>query len=397
LSVRRSVLVTDGDQRAALAVTRSLGRCGERVIVCATAARSLAASSRFAAAAIPVASPLTAPEQFADDMVRAAREHDAEFVIPISEASLRAVLPRRSDLSPATIPFADTERFENVSDKSLVLAAAGRHGIAVPRQRVVRDAADATGQGAPLRFPVTVKPARSVTDVGSIRIKSGAVHVADESALSETLKKFPSGVYPLLVQERIVGPGLGVFLLPWNGELRAAFAHRRIREKPPSGGVSVFSESVALDPDLLRRSIELLREFDWNGVAMVEYKLDEQAGTPYLMEINGRFWGSLQLAIDAGVDFPKILIGAARGDPPSPARDYRVGVRLRWEWGDVDNLLLRLGRSRASLSLPETVPGRLTGLLDFARAFGPKTRNEVLRLNDPMPFFHETANWIRGR
>ena len=38
---------------------------------------------------------------------------------------------------------------------------------------------------------------------------------------------------------------------------------------------------------------------------MVEFKHDERDGVPKLMEINGRFWGSLQLAIDAGVDFPR--------------------------------------------------------------------------------------------
>ena len=68
--------------------------------------------------------------------------------------------------------------------------------------------------------------------------------------------------------------------------------------------MSVYRESVAADPDLVRRSRALLDAFGWCGVAMVEYKLDERTGTPYLMEVNGRFWGSLQLAIDAGVDFP---------------------------------------------------------------------------------------------
>ncbi len=51
---------------------------------------------------------------------------------------------------------------------------------------------------------------------------------------------------------------------------------------------------------------------------MVEFKADARTGTPYLMEINGRFWGSLQLAIDAGVDFPAILVAAALGAPIPP-------------------------------------------------------------------------------
>jgi predicted ATP-grasp superfamily ATP-dependent carboligase len=186
-------------------------------------------------------------------------------------------------------------------------------------------------------------------------------------------------------------------VLLWNGELRAAFAHRRIREKPPSGGVSVLSESIALDSDLLARSVALLRDFDWQGVAMVEYKVDHVTGVPYLMEVNGRFWGSLQLAIDAGVDFPRILVAAARGQSNPGVGGYKIGARLRWEWGDVDNLLLRLRRSPSSLSLPQDAPGRARGLIDFVRALGPGTRGEVLRADDPMPFVRESLNWIRGR
>src|SRR5690606_40973673 len=65
---------------------------------------------------------------------------------------------------------------------------------------------------------------------------------------------------------------LGVFVVVWGGKLLAAFAHERLREKPPSGGVSIFRRSVAPDPVLLERSLSLLRRFDWQGVAMVEFK-----------------------------------------------------------------------------------------------------------------------------
>ena len=50
--------------------------------------------------------------------------------------------------------------------------------------------------------------------------------------------------------------------------MRSAFAHRRIREGPPSGGVSVYRESVPADPELLEAG-----EIDcimWNFVATAE-------------------------------------------------------------------------------------------------------------------------------
>jgi len=136
--------------------------------------------------------------------------------------------------------------------------------------------------------------------------------------------------YPSLIQERIVGPGMGVFVLCDRGQLVATFAHRRVREKPPSGGQSVLCESVALDPRLTNEAKRLLEPLGWHGVAMLEYKQDCRTARTVLMEVNGRFWGSLQLAVDAGVDFPYLCCQLAMGYPLSLPPAYRIGVKSRW-------------------------------------------------------------------
>jgi predicted ATP-grasp superfamily ATP-dependent carboligase len=201
----------------------------------------------------------------------------------------------------------------------------------------------------------------------------------------------------LLLQQRIVGPGVGIFLLRWGGEPVATFAHRRIREKPPSGGVSVYRESIAADPKLVASSLALLSRFAWEGVAMVEYKLDAATGVPYLMEINGRFWGSLQLAVDAGVNFPGLLVSLALGEHPTPVTAYHVGVRSRWWLGDLDQLLARLRHSTRELALPPGSPGRARALTDFLTLWRPGDRNEIFRWSDPMPAVRETVEWMQGR
>jgi predicted ATP-grasp superfamily ATP-dependent carboligase len=129
---------------------------------------------------------------------------------------------------------------------------------------------------------------------------------------------------------------------------------------------------------------------------MIEYKLDERTGTPHLMEINGRFWGSLQLAVDAGVDFPSLLAAHALGLDPKPVTTYRTGVRSRWWWGDVDHLLARLRRSPEDLALPPSSPGRWRALADFLTV-RRGDQNEILRRDDPRPFLHETRQWLLGR
>ena len=129
---------------------------------------------------------------------------------------------------------------------------------------------------------------------------------------------------------------------------------------------------------------------------MIEYKRDARTGTPYLMEINGRFWGSLQLAIDAGVDFPNLLVAAALGRPVAPVDTYRLGVRLRWTWGDVEHLINRLRHSPERLSLPPGAPGRMRVLREFL-TWRWRDRNETLRVDDPAPFLVDARQWLALR
>jgi predicted ATP-grasp superfamily ATP-dependent carboligase len=394
---RHRILVTDGTQRSALAVVRSLGHAGHTVFVCAPRVPSLAGSSKHAFAEHAVANALDAPEQFVSDVSHLIERWRIDTLIPITESSLLALLPERETLD-ALIPWPDADVFRAISDKKALLERASALGIAVPRQVTVSTRADLTSlDPALLAYPLVLKPSRSVGEHDGQRVALGVRHVANADALRAELATLPDAAFPLLLQQRIVGPGIGIFLLLWDGKPLATFAHRRLREKPPSGGVSVYSESVAADTELVEQSRALLEQMQWRGVAMVEFKRDASTGIPYLMEVNGRFWGSLQLAIDAGVDFPALLVSAATGEPEPAQQGYRVGTRSRWWWGDVDHLLARWRRDAASLALPAGAPSRLRATLDFLTFWSPHTHNDVFRLRDPRPFFRETMEWLHRR
>jgi predicted ATP-grasp superfamily ATP-dependent carboligase len=152
----------------------------------------------------------------------------------------------------------------------------------------------------------------------------------------------------------------------------------------------VYRESIALDPALVDPGIRLLDALDWQGVAMVECKREPGptgGGRPVVMEVNGRFWGSLQLAIDAGVDFPALLVRCAAGERVAECRDYKLGVRSRWFWGDVDHLYLRLRDAR--------IGSRVRALWEFLRVRPGRDRSEIGRWHDPVPFLVETLQWLR--
>ena len=393
----RTVLVTDGEQRAALALVRSLGRAGHRVYTCSSSGRSIAGASRYSRREMKVSDAMSDPAGFLADIKALVRAWTIAILVPVSDAALLTLLPERERLGGVQIPFPDVETFRRVSDKNLVLDAAPRFGIHVPEQWLLScpDDVSCLDRDA-LRFPLVIKPSRSVAESDGRRVKVGVRYAEDRAQLDAQLVGIDDAAYPLLLQRRVLGPGVGIFLLLWEGRTVAQFSHRRIREKPPSGGVSVYRESIPADPVLVASSRALLEHLGWQGVAMVEYKLDEATGTPYLMEINGRFWGSLQLAVDAGVDFPTLLLSAGAGERPSPVLEYRTGVRSRWWWGDVEHLFARL-RPSTDGSVPPGAGSRWRAVRDFLTLWRPGDRSEILRLSDPRPFLRETVDWVRGR
>jgi predicted ATP-grasp superfamily ATP-dependent carboligase len=382
------ILITDGNERAALAAARSLVRAGHAVHVAAPTRVSLAGASRGVRRHLLCADPLVDPVGYAAAVGRLVEREGAAVLLPITDTSLEPLLEHREALpADLSLPFPDLHTYRAGSDKAHVLALAQTCGFGVPETRIIASPSGAHGAAFDTGFfPAVVKPHRSVVPINAVRRKTAVTPVADPDACRRALAALPASAFPVLLQRRVSGVGEGFFALRWGGRTVATFAHRRLREKPPSGGVSVYRESIPLEEPLVGPGLRLLDALGWNGVAMIECKREQATGLPVLMEVNGRFWGSLQLAIDAGVDFPSLLVRCAAGETVPECRHYRVGVRSRWFWGDVDHLYLHLRESRAG--------SRLTALLDFLRVHPRRDRCEVWRWRDPAPFVVETLQWL---
>lgn len=383
-----TVLITDGEQRSALAVARSLGSAGYRILVASAHPLPMAGGSRFCQRSFRTPDPTTDPIGYTDSIAAISKREPTDWVIPITESALKCLLPARQRLS-GQLPFPSSEVFEAVSNKARLLQVARDAGIDVPQQVVVVSAEESppVWSGS---WPLVVKPSRSVNAGHRYSVR----YASNQEELQACICAMPSSAFPLLLQERVIGPGTGVFLLVWDGIVRATFAHRRIREKPPSGGVSVVAESIEADPELVAASARLLQQFGWQGVAMIEFKHDTRSGRTVLMEVNGRFWGSLQLAVESGVDFPRLLLASAAGHVAEPPPPFRVGHRVRWWWGDVDQVFMRLRGTARGLNLVESTPARRRAIRDF---LVERAQNEILHLDDPWPAVRETINWVLRR
>ena len=391
------VLVTDGNERAALAITRALGRERVQVIVGAESARSLAGASRYCRHRFVYPSPYQEPDQFVTALVAAAQEHQADALFPVSDIAMH-ILGREKPRfgSQLHIPTPSAEVFEAISDKYRLMRQAVEAGVPIPETIFVPDGRLDGLSEKITEFPVVVKPGCSLVKEQGRWTKTAVCYAHSRMELESIYRSQPHLCRPSLIQRRIIGEGQGLFVLMQEGKPLGIFAHRRIRERPPSGGVSVLRESIALPKDMVEATLKLLQPVRWHGVAMVEFKVESASGRPMLMEINGRFWGSLQLALDAGINFPLLLLNMAMGKAvPVPENGYRTGVVSRWLLGDLDQLLMRLTRPESSLHLPPGAPSRLQSLVSFCRFFGRDLFYEVEQADDPGPSKLEIMRYLK--
>jgi predicted ATP-grasp superfamily ATP-dependent carboligase len=389
-----TVLVTDGNERPALAVVRSLGRRGVSVVVGDERSTTLAGSSKYCHRTIRYPSPYRDSAAFVTFLTDFLRRTRIDVVLPVTDVTTRLVAGSAPGFGLSAVAVPPLEAFEAVTDKRALLLRAASLGIPVPQTKVIDGKNGLPESIDGLVYPVVIKPSRSRMPQGRGWI-AGSVHYARDP--HELRRLYGEAAYLRqgisLIQEHIEGPGTGLFAICDRGRVVTTFAHRRLREKPPTGGVSVLCESIPVSVELRAQAERLLTPLGWHGVAMLEYKENRRSGRPLLMEVNGRFWGSLQLAIDAGVDFPFFACQLALGCPIDPPASYRIGVRSRWFLGDVDHLLWRFRHGR--LNLTADAPSTLSAIGRFlATSAAPHVRNEILRPDDYWPAVHEARAYL---
>lgn len=325
-TVMPRVFVTDGHWRKTLAVIRSLGRRGLAVTVGESSWVATSLFSKYCSRRVVYPSVRRHPEAFLDFLRQELRKTDYDLVMPMEEETLLLLAQHREELAPVVrFPLPPSEAIVQVRDKGWLLRHASHEGIPIPRTFWVTTIDDLKAVKDHIPSPWVIKPRVSSGSFGIAYVEQEGDLAA---AYAEVHKQFP---YPL-IQERIPpqGEAFGCSaLMGRGGEVKALFTHRRLREYPITGGPSTLRESTR-HPRIEELSIRLLRSLQWYGLAMVEFKVDPRDNQPKLMELNPRFWGSLALAVHAGVDFPYLLYKMAMGEEFDPVLEYNLGVRCRW-------------------------------------------------------------------
>lgn len=384
-----TVLVLDANQRSALAVIRSLGNQKDCAILAADDLPiAIGGSSTYCSRYFESPSSANSPLDYLSWLQNLLTQHSVDYIFPVTEITSQLLLMNPTSTGSSQLPFASLETVMALASKDELVKLANSADIKTPNSLFFSCAQEVNPSDI-RTYPVVIKPNLSRLWLGdhwlstTVQIAYSEMELIHYLASSEWLQ-----AHGFMLQEFIPGSGAGLFALYNKGDPIAFFSHKRLREKPPQGGVSVLSESVPLNASLLEPAKRLLSHAHWHGVAMVEFRITPE-GTPYLMEVNTRFWGSLQLAIDAGVDFPKMLYQITLGETLTPLNQYSIGVKLRWLLGDLDSLYLVLKSRRYSLTY------KISRIFNFLSP-SLRTRHEVNRWGDLGPALTELRQYFKN-
>lgn len=384
------VLILGDEPRIVVNIARSLHRRGVPVDVAASSSDNRALRSNAIRQCLMLPDPRHEPALSHAVLLEYIVSRRYDQLIPASDTALALMADHYAGLSERLhITCPPPEIVDRVLNKSQTLQCAQDCDVPVPKAIMILSLEELAERGQSLRFPVIAKPCSKGHHVsGTFKVR----RFETIEALQEAFKEDPNFGSHNLIQEYCHGEGVGIEVLMQSKEPIVLFQHRRLKELPATGGVSVLAIAEAVDPLLGSYAVRLLREMKWEGVAMVEFRVDSRTHQVVLMEVNGRYWGSLGLSLLAGVDFPWYEWQLAHGRHPDTNGHYRIGVSARWTSGAIQ----RISTSRHCDGKRRTVWSIGRELVGFAHDCLPPTRDLLWSMQDPRPGLHETMGATRA-
>lgn len=327
----RVLVVTEhtADDRKSLAAVRALGRRGVHVEVASDTKSNPPLWSRYCRGRIVCPDPVVQWADFSEWLRQRVVSGRHDVVLPLSDYPTMALINQQADLENEVLAPVPTAQSVALTHDKLELGrfAAGL-GIEVPQTWCPDNRQEVESIGRQVDFPCVLKLRRGAGAVG-LSFPSSAAGLLDAYDMLPSLSDDVFTADRPLVQEFIPGRIHDACMLFNRGEPRAIFTQERLLMHPGAGGVGIYNQSTD-EPEVREKAERLLRALDWHGPAMVEFKRDDRDGAFKLLEINARYWGTLGLAVRAGVDFPWLACRMAIDGDVEPVTRYRVGLKYRW-------------------------------------------------------------------
>lgn len=376
------VLLLDAHRNHSLAFARSMNEKGVEVTAGCRSRVGPGMLSRYVDDRYIHPDLVKSPDRFVDHLVRFLERNPHTAVIPMADRS-HTVLSKHKPRIAETgthVGVEDWSTFTTANNKKTLTDLARTRSVPLPDTRAPESIAEVRQLRDDLPYPVLLKPRFTSVRDSNGRYREARIsrdnYVEAPSELVTTYRRMVEQhdyfrQHPPIVQEVIPGTTVATGAISADGEILVYFQEMRERTYPIEGGVGAVRKGI-YEPEMLEYSREIVDALEWTGPVYVEFMMTP-AGEFYLIEVNGRYWGSLALAVNSGVDFPWYHYRQLLGEEIEWDHPYRIGMRQRrLFYTDIKWLLAKLAR------------GELDAVPTFLGSF-LTTRDDVLRLEDPAP------------
>ena len=336
----RALILTADGARSALSGARALGNSGWSVDVATPGRHPLVGASRFVGSTHRVPWPEHGLEDFAAAVGHVAEARGSEVVMAAGDDWLAGLAAVRDHL-PVTVAHPDSTAVDRLLDKLALPQLGAVAGLRVPRTVPASD--ETLGD---LDLPAVIKSRRHwIPGMDDPQERLEAAIVTSPAQARQRAGEIRRAGGEPLVQERIRGSLAAVSGVTDGSELTGIVQQVALQTWPEPVGVSSRAVTVPPDAHLVRGVRGLLRELRWSGIFQAQFMLPPRGGQPCLIDVNGRLYGSVSLAVAAGSDLPSASAELARHGRLPYVPDGRPGVCYLWAEGELRRRLASRGRS----------------------------------------------------
>jgi predicted ATP-grasp superfamily ATP-dependent carboligase/protein-tyrosine-phosphatase len=385
VSKNPKILIIGFDMRAFLAVIRSFGRKNAEVhVVSSTSGYSGAFASTYINKIHEIPPIEENPKNWVLEIYKLLEIENFDFIIPCDDVSIHNLshdleLYNKYNFS---VIIKNREQFELMFNKHRIIQFAEKLGIPVPDQRIIGKSDPLDGRNQIDEYPVYLKPKYSFDNLMPWK-KQKVIRVDSDLDYKWYIEDMLLHD-DVAIQTHTPGYGVGIEFLANEGIVIEHFQHKRIRE-PNGGGGSSYRKSEKTNAGMLENTRKLIKEMKFSGVGMAEFRYNPVDDKATFLELNSRFWGSLPLALESGVDFPYDSYEAYIGSStPQISDNYEYDIYSRNVVNDLSSIFYSyLKESNKEKS------GHLEIKEFFSNALKGKERWDSLTRDDPNPFLWE--------
>ena len=279
--------------------------------------------------------------------------NDIAYIFPVDDGSSGLLARNYNDIIKyCEIIMARPSAIMACLTKTAIFKYVKEHNIPLPETSMVGNLIDIDTQIKRLGYPFILKPVTK--DIPFFGKKCVICDTPFE--YKKHFPKWPEGHQKLIFQRKILGFIHDCMFTAIKGRVICYFEKRIIRSDTYDGtGFAV--DTITVKPSEQRKKyVELLTtSLDYSGIGAVQFVVNDKDDSSYFLEFNPRLDAGNALPYSCGLDFPKQAIDVCKylkdetTSLPQYSKDYQVGKRIHWLFGDISGLFKEIFQRNISI------------------------------------------------